>query len=256
MYIGGKQARPDGGLSIEIGDQEVGRGNRKDIRNAVEAAINAQKGWSTTTPNLRAQILYYLAENLEAARDQVGATVAEEEFEAAVQNAFTFAAKADKYDGLVHPAPFKGVVYTQNEAIGVIAIVCGDDMPLAGLLATVTAAMAMGNAVVAIPSETNPLPAVELYRILDTSDVPGGVVNIVTGRHSELVSTLAEHDGVDSIWYFGEEFGADVERLSVGNLKQTWVKTGIDWQTKPTKQPDLLLRHAMQVKNVWTPVGE
>lgn len=255
MYIGGKQARPDGGLSLEVGGQEVGRGNRKDLRNAVEAAINAQKGWAGTTPSLRAQILYYLAENLEAARAQVGATVADEEFDAAVQCAFTFAAKADKFDGLVHPAPFKGVVYTQNEAIGVIGIVCGNNMPLAGLVATTCAAMAMGNAVVLIPSEANPLPAVELYRVLDTSDVPGGVVNIVTGHHRELVPTLAEHDGVDAIWYFGDEHSADVERLSVGNLKQTWVKASLE-PLAAVRNPDLLLRHATQVKNVWTPVGE
>ena len=256
MYIGGKQVRPDVGLSIVVGDQEVGRGNRKDIRNAVEGAIGAQKSWSATTPNLRAQILYYLAENLEAAREQVGATVTDEEFEAAVQAVFTFAAKADKFDGLVHPAPFKGVVYTQNEPVGVVAIVCGEDAPLASTVGAAAAAMSMGNAVVIVPSEENPLPAVELYRVLDTSDVPGGVVNIVTGHHKELVSTLAEHDGVDAIWYFGSEFATDVERLSVGNLKQTWVADDVDWTSLPLSDPNSILRHATQVKNVWTPVGE
>jgi aldehyde dehydrogenase (NAD+) len=256
MYIGGKQARPDGGLSLVVGDQEVGRGNRKDVRNAVEAAVNAQKGWSGTTPNLRAQILYYFAENLEAANGQVGATVARNEVDSAIQSIFTFAAKADKFDGQVHPAPFKGVVYTQNEGIGTIGIVCSDDAPLAGVVAAVSAAVAMGNTIVVIPPESNPLPAVELYRVLDTSDVPAGVVNIVTGHHKELVPILAEHDGVDSLWYFGAEFGADVERLSVGNLKQTWVTNTIDWLVDPLTKPDVLLRHATQVKNVWTPVGE
>jgi aldehyde dehydrogenase (NAD+) len=252
IYIGGKQARPDWGLSIEVGGQEVGRGNRKDIRNAVEAAISAQKSWAGTTPNLRAQILYYLAENLEAAREQVAATVSPDEFDEAVQAVFTYAAKADKYDGQVHPAPFKGVVYTQNEPIGIIGIACGDDAPLAQSLGAVCAAIAMGNTVVLIPSEVNPLPAVELYRVIDTSDVPGGVVNIVTGHHGEIVPTLAEHDGVDALWYFGASLGADVERLSIGNLKQTWVSSNPDW----LRNPDAALRHATQVKNVWTPVGE
>lgn len=251
MYIGGKQARPDGGLSIDVGGQQVGKGNRKDIRNAVEAATNSEKGWAGTTPNLRAQILYYFAENLEAARDQVGSTVSEAEVEEAIRAIFTFAAKADKFDGQVHPAPFKGVVYTQNEGIGVIGIVCGDDAPLAAVAAAISAAAGMGNTVVVIPSEANPIPAVELYHVLDTSDVPAGVVNIVTGHHKEIVPTLAEHDGVDAVWYFASEFAAEVERLSIGNLKQTWVNPHFDWS-----KPDAVLRHATQVKNVWTPVGE
>jgi len=259
IYIGGKQARPDGGLSLEVRGQEVGRGNRKDVRNAVEAAIGAQRGWAATAPNLRAQILYYLAENLEAAREAVSHAFAvdpHDEFEAAIRAVFTFAAKADKFDGQVHPGPFKGVVYTLNEPVGVIGIVCGDDAPLAGFLAPVCAAVAMGNAVVVIPGEENPLPAVELYRVLDTSDVPGGVVNIVTGLHAEIVPTLAEHDGVDAIWYFGSELGGDVERMSVGNLKQTWVTNKLNWVVDSIRRPDLILRHATQVKNVWTPIGE
>jgi aldehyde dehydrogenase (NAD+) len=148
-------------------------------------------------------------------------------------------------------------VYTHNESIGVIAIVCSDDAPLASVVGAASAAMAMGNAVVIIPSERNPLPAVELYRVLETSDVPGGVVNIVTGYHKELIPTAAEHDGVDALWHFGSaELGVEVERLSVGNLKQTWVESGLDWLRDPITKPDLLLRHATQVKNVWTPVGE
>jgi aldehyde dehydrogenase (NAD+) len=256
MYIGGKQARPDGGLSLQVGGEEVGRGNRKDIRNAVEAAISAQKAWSSATASLRSQVLYYLAENLEGARLQIGTTVSDAEFEATIQSIFTFAAKADKFDGVVHPAPFKGIVYTQNEPLGVIAIVCGEQAALGGLVSTMCAAICMGNSVVIIPSEQNPLPAVELYRVLEASDVPSGVVNIVTGLHDELVPTLAGHDGVDSIWYFGQTLGGEVERLSIGNLKQTWVESGIDWPTDPLDHPDRFLRHATQVKNIWTPVGE
>jgi aldehyde dehydrogenase (NAD+) len=256
MYIGGKQVRPDGGLSLQIGGDEVGRGNRKDIRNAVEAAIAAQKSWSSATASLRSQVLYYLAENLEAARAQVGATVSDGEFEAAIQSVFTFAAKADKFDGAVHPAPLKGIVYTQNEPIGVIGIVCGEEASLTGLLAPICAAISMGNSVVIVPSEQNPLPAVELYRVLDTSDVPSGVVNIVTGLQDELVPSLAGHDGVDSIWYFGQTLGGEIERLSIGNLKQTWVEPNIDWLSDPLNHPNRFLRHATQVKNIWTPVGE
>lgn len=255
LYIGGKQARPDGGLSVTIGNQEVGRGNRKDIRNAVEAASSALKGWQSTTPNLRAQIIYYIAENLEGARNSVGASVSEAEFDASLQSLFTFAAKSDKFDGQVHPAPFKGIVYTANEPLGVVGVICTDEAPLGSVVGALASCIAMGNTVVLIAPEKNPLPAVELYRVLEASDVPAGVVNIVTGLHKDLVSTLVDHDGVDAIWALTPGLAEEVERLSVGNLKQTWISE-TNWIQEPLSSPDYILRHATQVKNVWTPVGE
>lgn len=256
QFIGGKQARPDSGYSLTTRGEEVARGNRKDVRNAVEAAIAAQTAWAKSTAYLRAQILYYLAENLEAERDLFLTHVSPEEFEASVRAVFKYAGRADKYEGTVHSVPMRGMAYTQNEPLGVIAAVCPDEAPLLALVTLLSAAISMGNAVVLVPCEANPLPAVELYRVLDMSDVPGGVTNILTGLRSELVPTLAEHDGVDAIFHFGsQEEGAEVERASASNLKQTWVNLGkpIDWEALPTAE---VLRRCTQVKNVWVPFGE
>jgi aldehyde dehydrogenase (NAD+) len=148
------------------------------------------------------------------------------------------------------------MAYTQNEAIGVVATICPDEAPLLALVTLLSATIAMGNTVVIVPSEENPLPAVELYRVLDMSDVPAGVANILTGLRTEMVPTLAEHDGVDAIFHFGSlEEATAVERASADNLKQTWVSHGkpIDWVNLPCKG---VLRHCTQVKNVWVPFGE
>ena len=238
LYIGGKQTRPDSGYSLTIADNDFARGNRKDVRNAVEAARAAQVAWGSNSTHGRAQVLFYLAENLQALHD-----------EGAVHSVFSVASRCDKQDGAAHSVPMRALCYTINEPIGVIAIVCSDDRPLQEFLELATGAIAMGNAVVVVPSEKNPLPAVEVYRILETSDVPGGVFNIVTGLRKELVTTLAEHEDIDAIWCFDAESAASVERMSITNLKQTWVAQG--------PQPvSTILLHATQVKNVWVPYGE
>jgi len=241
LYIAGKQARPDGGYSLTIKGEEFARGNRKDIRNAVEAAIAALPGWSNSTSHNRAQILYYLAENLEQSQTAGNR-------QQAAEILFRYAAMADKYDGAAHSVPLKSLCFTRNEPIGVVAIVLPDEQPLTALLESMAAAISMGNTVVIVPSETDPLPAAELYRVLDASDVPAGVVNIVTGLREELVPTLGEHDGVDALWHFGPA-PQDAVCASIGNLKQTW--THPHWGD--TRE---FLRHATQVKNVWVPYGE
>lgn len=239
LYIGGKQVRPDSGYSLTIDGHEVPRGNRKDIRNAVEAARAAQPGWQKATAYLRAQVLYYLAENLQASDPQAADAV------------FRIAGAVDKFEGRVHAVPARGMAYTQNEPIGVIAAVLPDE-PVA-LVKVLAAAVGMGNAVVLIPSETHPLPALHLYRILEASDIPAGVVNIVTGLHSELVPTLADHDGIDAMFGFGEpDLIKEIELRSAANLKQTWAGDAslLDLST------EIWLRHCTQVKNVWVPYGD
>lgn len=263
QYIGGKQVRPDSGYSLRFERKglepiEVARGNRKDVRNAVQAARQAQEAWAGTTAHGRAQVLYYLAENLAAARSEMLRALGadgEAEFDASVERTMVYAAWADKYDGRVHTAPWRGVIYTLNEPIGVIGIACPEQRPLLGLLSLALPAVALGNAVVVLPSEANPAPAVELYRVLDYSDVPGGVLNILTGLHAEMSPILAAHDDVDAIWHFGDREGAEeAERLSIGNLKQTWAPgQEVHWDTFVGPE---VLRHAAQVKNVWVPVGE
>ena len=273
LYIGGKQARPDSNYSLPVLDStgrrigEVGQGNRKDIRNAVEAAHKAA-GWRRTTAHNRAQVLYYLAENLAARAEEFAHGLAqgsgdladaEREVALAITRTFTYAAWADKYDGQVHHTPFRNVTLAMPEPIGVVGVVCPEAWPLAGLLSAVLPLVAMGNTAVAIPSGRWPLAATDLYQVLDTSDVPGGVVNIVTGLRDELAPVLAAHDDVDGLWYWGTREGsAEIERLAAGNMKRTWVDygRGRDWGDPLRGEGEEFLEQATQVKNIWVPYGE
>ena len=272
LYIGGKQARPDSGYSIEVRRAdgrllgEAPLGNRKDIRNAVEAARKAD-GWARTTAHNRAQVLYYIGENLsQRAEEIVGrlATVVGKEQAAAevrqgIERVFSYAAWADKYDGAVHNPPFRSISLAMHEPVGTIGIICPANVPLLGFLSLLMPAIAMGNTVVAVPSETYPLIIGDLYQVFETSDLPGGVVNIVSGRSTELLKVLAEHDDVDAIWSFaGEASSAAAKSLSVGNLKQVFSDEGraIDWFNIEQGEGRWFLHHATQVKNIWVPYGE
>ena len=270
LYIGGKQARPDSGYCYAVVDPKgaavglAGLGNRKDVRNAVEGASKAS-GWGAATAHNRAQVLYYVAENLEARagefaerlRAMTGASQrqAREEVEAAVRRTFYYAGFADKYDGAVHATKTRFVILAMNEPWGVMGIVCPDEAPLLGFVSLVMPAIAMGNCVVVVPSAAHPLSATDFYSVLDTSDVPGGVVNIVTGESEALAKVLADHDGVDALWYVGSSEGAKaVEAASAANLKATWTRQApLDWREAQGRD---YLRRATQVKNIWTPYGE
>ncbi len=270
MYVGGKQCRPDGGYSLEVltpaGDiiDKVGRGNRKDLRNAVEAAHNA-RSWGQTDAHLRSQILWYLAENLAPRTQELSnrismmtgckAARATEEVELAIQRLTHWASWADKHDGAVHSVPIRGLVLALNEPVGVVGVVCPEQEPLLSLVALVSPLIATGNTVVVIPSEPAPLAATDLYQVLETSDIPAGVLNIVTGIHSELVPHLAAHDAVDMIWYAGApESACEVEALSAGNLKRTWCPIGFSAQ-QPRSKSEEMLRQGTRVKNLWLPHG-
>jgi len=175
-----------------------------------------------------------------------------------IKRLFSYAAYADKYDGHVHHTPMRNVTLAMPEAIGVMGIICPPDVSLIGFISTVIPAVAMGNRVVAIPSEQYPLPATDLYQVLETSDVPGGVINIVTGNQDELAQVLANHDDVDGLWYFGSKEGSKmVEYASAENMKRTWVNYGkqYNWHDPKTEGKDFL-RHATQIKNIWVPYGE
>jgi aldehyde dehydrogenase (NAD+) len=273
LFIGGAQVRPDQGYSRKILAPsgaliaEVAEGNRKDIRNAVEAA-HAAAGWAHTSGHNRGQILYYIAENLSVRAAQFaglvdamtgqGEAAARGEVDAVVARLFSYAAWSDKYDGAVHQTPIRGVTLAMNEPIGVMGIACPEDHPLLGLVSLVAPAVAVGNTVVVVPSEAGPLAAAELYTVLEASDVPSGVINIVTGAKDALAKVLAEHDGVDAVWYFGNQAaGAEVERASAGNMKRTWVEwEGRVWPDSHQGEGREFLRQATQVKNIWIPYGE
>ncbi len=270
-YIGGKQARPDSGYSMRIAGHdghllgEVGEGNRKDIRNAVEAAHAALGGWSKSTGHARAQILYYIAENLAARRNEFAHRLnaltggdGEGEVDACVERLFTYGAWADKYDGQVHQVPLRGVALAMNEPIGVVGVMCPEEQPLLGFVSLVAPAICVGNTVVAVPSETAPLAATDFYQVLETSDVPAGVINIVTGPKDSLAKTIAEHDDVDAVWYFGSAEGVKATEIaSAGNMKRTWCESGSRaWLDRADGEGREFLREATQVKNIWIPYGE
>jgi len=274
LFIGGKQARPDQGYTRRIYSPsgevvgEAPEGNRKDVRNAVEAAHAAEKSWARSTGHNRGQILYYIAENLSARAAEFAARIdamtdcgkrrARQEVEASISRLFTYAAWADKYDGAVHSVPIRGVSIAMNEPIGVMALVCDDAFPLLGLVSLIGPAMATGNTTIVVPSHPYPLAATDFYGVLETSDVPDGVINIVTGDKDALAKVLAEHDDVDAIWYFGEREGVkQVELASASNMKRTWATWHVrDWLDRATGEGREFLRAATQVKNVWVPYGE
>lgn len=271
MYIGGKQVRPDGGYSKDIYGKsgallgQVPIANRKDLRNAVEAS-QAAKGWSETTGHLRAQILYYIAENLSARRAEfasrlnelTGTSAGAREVDTAIKRIFTYAAWADKYDGLAHAVPIRGVALAMKEPVGVIGAFCPNEAPLLGLVSVMAPAIAMGNRAILIASEPFPLAATDFYQVLDTSDVPGGVVNILTGSHAQLAAPLAGHLDVDAVWSFSsDELASVIEFESAGNLKRTWVNNNAvrDWYSAAGEGHDFL-EAATEIKNIWVPYGE
>jgi len=272
LYIGGKQARPDSGYSMEVRSPdgallgEASLGNRKDIRNAVEAARKAES-WAKATAHNRAQVLYYCAENLAVRQNEiasrlasaVGEEQAKREVASGIERIFSYAAWADKFDGAVHNPPFRNIAIAMNEPIGTVGVICPSEAPLLGFLSLVLPLIAVGNTVIAVPSETFPLIAGDLYQLFDTSDLPGGAVNIVTGYVSQLLKPLAEHDDVDAIWCYGDEATvSSAKAMSTGNLKQVWTNEGrtIDWFDSKIAEGRWFLEHATQVKNIWVPYGE
>ncbi|THH36754.1 aldehyde dehydrogenase family protein [Aliishimia ponticola] len=271
LYIGGKQARPDGGYSAPVWGakgQLLGHASiagRKDVRNAVEAAT-AAAGWARTTGHLRAQILYYIAENLSARADEFAARINEmtgkrdgaAEVQTCIERLFTYGAWADKFDGAVKGVPIRGVAVAMREPVGVIGALCPAEAPLLGLISLMAPAMAMGNRSVLCASETFPLAAMDFYQVLETSDVPAGVVNILSGPHADTAPHLARHLGVDAVWSFGSgALSETVEREAAGNLKRTWVNNGLarDW-SKPEGEGRAFLDAATEIKTIWIPYGE
>jgi aldehyde dehydrogenase (NAD+) len=274
LYIGGGQKRPDGGYSLVARDAsgnaiaEFPRGNRKDIRNAVEAARKSPT-WTTTTAHNRAQVLYYIAENLEVRGDEFrrrimqlngrGEDAATAELDLCLSRIFTYAAMADKFDGQVHATPFRNVTLAMREPLGVIAVVAPEEAGLIGFISTVMPALAMGNRVVAVPSQRYALLATDFYQVLDTSDLPAGALNIVTGEQDELTAELAKHYDLEGMWFWGDRAGSKlVEEQAAATMKRTWVNYGRyhDWADPEQGEGETFLRKAVETKNIWIPYGE
>jgi len=273
LFIGGKQVRPDSGYSLPVFDAsgvhiaEIPDGSRKDIRNAVEAA-NKAVTWSGAAAHNRAQVIYFIAENLQSRATEFADRIcqltgksskdAENEVNLAINRIFSAAAWADKYEGQIHVPPQRIVTLAMKEALGNIAIVAPEEAGFLGLISTIMPAIAMGNRVIVVPSRETALLATDFYQILNTSDVPAGVINIITGDRESLTDTLAKHYDVDGFWYWGTAQGSKfVEFESAATMKRTWVNHGklYDWTSEEQINSDLFLRHAVEIKNVWVPYG-
>ena len=262
LYVGGRQARPDGGQSRPVWGPEgallgvASAANRKDVRNAVEAA--AASPWARANAHARAQVLYYVAENLSARADAFAARLeamtgedGAAEVEASVGALFDAAAWADKFDGAAKGVPLKGLALALREPVGRIGLICPDAPPLLGLVAPAAYALAMGNAVVAVASKPFPLAATDLIQVLETSDLPPGALNVLTGDAGELAPHLAGHADLQSVWCFRPDLAQGVERASAADLKRTFCE-GVDWTAPGTA----LLEAATEIRTVWVPYGE
>ncbi len=274
LYIGGKQKRPDSGYSFSSYDAhnnficDVPNANRKDVRDTVEVASKAI-GKSSTNFN-RAQILYYLAENLQDRKNTFSSLLssligilqkdAEKEFDQSIERLFYYGAMADKFEGSIHNPPIRGLTLAVKEPIGVVANILNDDYPLLSLITTLGSNFAAGNASIIVPGQKTSLLATELYQLLETSDVPTGYINILTTKQNSLNQILSEHENIDGIWFFSEN---NNERLKViqsttSNLKRTWCpqSKNLDWSSKEEYFLEEFLYQSTQVKNIWIPYGE
>ena len=234
----------------------------------MEAARKAE-AWTSTTAHNRAQVLYFIAENLEARAQEFSQRIAQlsgkddkaamAELELCISRIYTYAAMADKYDSAVHSTPIRNVTLAMKEALGVIGIVAPEEAGLLGLISTIMPAIAMGNRVVVVPSQQYALLATDFYQVLDTSDLPGGAVNIVTGDQQELTAELARHYDIEGLWYWGSAEGSKlVESEAAATMKRTWVNYGRyhDWEDVLQGEGEVFLRKATEIKNIWIPYGE
>ena len=262
LYIGGKQTRPDSGYSqavfgakgLLLGHAPIA--SRKDIRNAIQA--QAACGWGKISGHLRAQILYYIAENLTAQATgfaarldaMTGTTTGASEVDAAVDILFTYAAWADKFEGRAKSVPIRGVALAMREPVGRIAALCPDAAPLLGLVMPMAAALSTGNTITLCASQPFPLAATDFYHIIEASDVPAGAVNILTGSQADLAPHLGAHMDIDSVWCLsGEGATQAVKAKASSNIKRVWTGAApedhLSWLDAGT-----------EIKTIWIPYGE
>jgi aldehyde dehydrogenase (NAD+) len=246
LYIGGKHVRPDSGNSYQCQGADVPLGNRKDVRHAVEAATTASRAWRQRSAPERSQILQFLAENLVQRSESMAAPSTE--VVRAAEEAFRWAAWADKNDGDVHAVPGRYVTLAMKEPYGVIAAVAPGSGSLLSIVRASCSALALGNAVIWLSSEINPFAAFDLAQVMAISDVPPGCWNLLSGPTEPLAGELASHESVDAVWCFQEAVAEIVERESAGNLKPTWIASG-------KAQDAEYLAHSIRTKNIWIPYG-
>jgi acyl-CoA reductase-like NAD-dependent aldehyde dehydrogenase len=274
VYIGGAFVRSESARTFKVsGADGVFFGNipqctRKDLRNAVEAAAKAGPGWAKRSPYNRAQILYRLAEMLEARNAELVASLvrfgareadASRGMSVAVDRMIHYAGWADKYEhllGSVNPVASPHFNFTVTEPMGVVGVIAPDSPPLLGLLSMVAPVIASGNTVVALASEKIPYPAILLGEMLATSDLPGGVVNILTGFRRELVPTFATHAHIRAIYAAAD--GDDRKAIRLGaaaSVKRVrFADRGVDWNAEAAQGLEAI-RDFVELKTIWHPIG-
>jgi acyl-CoA reductase-like NAD-dependent aldehyde dehydrogenase len=280
LYIGGAFPRTESGRAYEVFGANgrplanASRGTRKDIREAVRAARGAQREWAAKTAYNRSQILYRIAELMEGRRDQFIAEVVAAEgatrpraarlVDAAIDRWVWYAGWADKYPqviGTVNPVAGRYFNFSVPEPTGVVGVIAPESSSLLGLVSRLAPVIVSGNAAVVLASESRPLPAVTLTEVLATSDVPGGVVNVITGLRRELVGHLAGHMDVNALDAFGAspDEAATLEEVAVENVKR-FVRPpagGLeryDWLADTSQSPYLIGEY-VEIKTVWHPIG-
>lgn len=274
LYIGGKQKRPDGGYSFPLNAVnnsficDIAQANRKDVRDSVEIAA---KSFAKQLSNFnRSQILFYLAENLQQ-REKTFVDLlvalcgsspvnASKEFSQSCERLFYYAAMADKFEGNVHNPPMRGLTLAMKEPLGVMTSILSDDSPLLNLVTVMGSVFSTGNTNIIVPGQKTSLIATELYQVLDTSDVPGGYVNILTAKENELNKTLSQHENIEGIWYFGADSAqrSEIVKNTTSNIKRYWCpeEKHLDWTNASEEFLNEFLHQSTQVKNIWIPYGE
>jgi acyl-CoA reductase-like NAD-dependent aldehyde dehydrogenase len=253
LFIGGAFPRSESGRTYEAEGQNVARASRKDVRDAVRAARGAQPKWAGATAYNRGQVLYRVAEMIETRIDEFAELcTGREEVERSIDRIVWYAGWADKLPQVLggsNPVAGPYFNFTVPEPTGVVAVLAPEEPPLLGLVTRLLPPLVGGNAVVAVASETRPLAAIELAEALATSDVPGGVVNLLTGQHGELGPVLASHMDVNAIDLCGADGdGPELERLAAENVKR--VVRGA-----PDDQSAWEISRFLELKTVWHPIG-
>ncbi len=275
-YVGGKFPRSESGRHYEVHDGEgrhlanACRCSRKDFRDAVVAARTAHKGWKERSAYNRGQILYRIAEMLEGRKAQfreelqtLGASKkqAAREVETSIDRLIYYAGWTDKYQqvfGSINPVASSHFNFSLPDPTGVVSVIAPEQQPLLGLVSVIAPVIAGGNSCIVLASESKPLPAVSFGEVLHSSDVPGGVVNILTGLKEELIDHMSSHMDVNAFFYtdksIKEEFGKQIDENAALNVKRIVFEAVEDWLEMKNENP-YLITHFQEIKTTWHPVG-
>ena len=272
IFIGGKFPRTESGRYFQIKDDQsnllanICLSSRKDFRNAVTAARKIQKTWGTASALNRGQVLYRIAEMLEGRKLQfikelmltgLSKTQANIEVERSIDRLIYYAGGSDKFRQIlssVNPVASKHFNFSVLQSMGVVSVISSNEYPLLGLISILAPVIVGGNTCVILSSEKNPMVSISFAEVLKTSDVPNGVVNILTGKRNELISHFASHNDVNAIIYCGDhdEEIQEVERLSVENLKRVTIEKRKNWESEDSQSP-YFIEKFQEIKTIWHP---